>query len=93
MSSSGPSSEGESQMRDEECLCMAAFRIDETAKRIAMLADRVPEPELRRALHTIRDRLVSEEQALHRATSCNPSKGVNKGPEDGTMTSGRQTSV
>jgi hypothetical protein len=46
---------------------MAVFRIHETAKRIAMLADRTQDPALRCALHAIRERLANEEQALRTA--------------------------
>ena len=59
-----PPDEGESQMHNQECLRMAAFRIRETAKRIAMLADRAQDPALRRDLHALRDRFLNEEQAL-----------------------------
>ena len=61
---SGPSGEGESQMGDQECLRMAAFRIHEAANRIAALADRARNPALRRDLLTIRGRLLTEEQEL-----------------------------
>lgn len=59
-----PPGEGESQMHNQECLRMAAFRIRETAKRIAMLAERAQDPALRRDLHAIRERLLNEEEAL-----------------------------
>jgi hypothetical protein len=51
-------------MHNQECLRMAAFRIRETAKRIAMLAGRAQDPALRRDLHAIRERLLNEEPAL-----------------------------
>jgi hypothetical protein len=63
-SGSGLSGRGESQMADQECLHMAAFRIKETANRIATLARRARNPALRRALLAIRERLLSEEQQL-----------------------------
>ena len=59
-----PAGEGESQMNNEECLRMAAFRIHETARRIAMLADRTQDPALRRDLHALRERLLDDERAL-----------------------------
>jgi hypothetical protein len=59
-----PAGEGESQRHNEECLEMAAFRIGETAKRIAVLADRTQDPALRRDLHALRERLLNEERAL-----------------------------
>ena len=58
-----PSDEGEAQ-HEEECLQMAAFRIHETANRIALLAERAKDPALRRALHALHKRLLNEEQAL-----------------------------
>jgi hypothetical protein len=51
-------------MHEDECLQMAAFRIRETAKRIAVLADRTQDPALRRDLHALRERLLDEERAL-----------------------------
>ena len=59
-----PAGGGESQMDEEECLHMAAFRIRETAKRIAVLADRTQDPALRRDLLALRERLLNEERAL-----------------------------
>ena len=64
-----PPGEGESQMHDEECLRMAAFRIRETAKRIAMLADRAQDPALRRDLHALRERLLNEERRCSRRSA------------------------
>ena len=61
---SGSGRSGESQMGDQECLRMAAFRIHETANRIAALADRARNPALRRDLLAIRGRLLNEEQGL-----------------------------
>jgi len=63
-SSDDPTGEGESQMHEDECLQMAAFRIRETAKRIAVLADRTQDPALRRELQALRERLLDEERAL-----------------------------
>jgi hypothetical protein len=51
-------------MHEDECLQMAAFRIRETAKRIAVLADRTQDPALRRELQALRERLLDEERAL-----------------------------
>jgi hypothetical protein len=59
-----PPDEGESQMHNQECLRMAAFHIRETAKRIALMADRAQDPALRRDLLAISERLLHEEQAL-----------------------------
>ena len=62
-SGSGPSA-GESQMGDQECVRMAAFRIHDAANRIAALADRARNLALRRDLLAIRGRLLNEEQVL-----------------------------
>ena len=61
---SAPPGEGESRMDTQECLRMAAFRIRETANRIAMLADRTQDPALRRDLQAVQERLLDEERAL-----------------------------
>lgn len=55
---------GESQIRDEERYRMAAFRIRETANRIATLANGAHDPALRRELLAVRERLLEEERAL-----------------------------
>ena len=56
--------EGESQMGDQECVRMAAFRIHETANRIDTLAQRARNPALRRDLLAVRERLLNEEREL-----------------------------
>ena len=63
-SSPVPAGEGQSQRHYEETLEMAAFRISETAKRIAVLAERTQNPALRRDLHALHERLLNEERAL-----------------------------
>jgi hypothetical protein len=52
------------QMRDEECLRMAAFRLGETAKRIAALAGRAQDPALRNNLLAIHEQLLKQEREL-----------------------------
>jgi hypothetical protein len=54
----------ESQIRDEELYRMAAFRIRETANRIAKLANGAHDPALRSELTGVCERLLSEERAL-----------------------------
>lgn len=56
--------EGKAELHDEECLRMAAFRIRETAKRIAVLADRIQDPARRRDLRALHERLLNEERGL-----------------------------
>jgi hypothetical protein len=63
-SGSGRPGGGESKMDDQECLRMAAFRINETANRIATLAQSAENPALRRGLLAIRERLLNEEREL-----------------------------
>lgn len=63
-SGSGRPGGGESKIDDQECLRMAAFRINETANRIDTLAHRARNPVLRRDLLAIRERLVNEEREL-----------------------------
>ena len=55
------------QMHDEECLRMAAFRLRETAKQLAMLAGRAQDPVLRNTLLAIHKQLLNQEGEL-RAT-------------------------
>ena len=52
------------KIRDEELYRMAAFRIRETANRIATLANSVRDDTLRAELHSVCQRLLSEERAL-----------------------------
>lgn len=55
---------GESHIREEEVYRMAAFRIRETANRIATLANGVRDDALRTALLQACERLLSEERTL-----------------------------
>jgi hypothetical protein len=55
---------GESKIRNEELYRMAAFRIRETANRIATLANSVRDEALRAELLAVCERLLSEERAL-----------------------------
>lgn len=55
---------GESHSRDEEVFRMAAFRIRETAKRVATLAHSARSANLRRELLDVCERLLAEEAAL-----------------------------
>ena len=57
-------SRGEAQIRDEELYRMAAFRIRETANRIAKLANGAQDPALRSELSGVCERLLNEERAL-----------------------------
>lgn len=59
----------ESQIRHEEIFRMAAFRIRETANRIATLARSVRDPALRRELSAVCERLLEEERTLVALTS------------------------
>jgi hypothetical protein len=59
---SGPG--GESQIREEEVYRMAAFRIRETANRIATLANSARDEALRRELLLVCERLLAEEREL-----------------------------
>jgi hypothetical protein len=63
-SGSGRPGGDESHMGGQECVRMAAFHINETAKRIATLAQRARNPTLRRDLLAIQKRLLKEEQEL-----------------------------
>jgi hypothetical protein len=54
----------ESQIRAEEVCRMAAFRIRETANRIATLANSARDDALRRILLATCERLLAEERAL-----------------------------
>jgi hypothetical protein len=56
--------EAESQIRDEELYRMAAFRIRETANRIATLANSTQDEALRRELSAVCERLLNEEREL-----------------------------
>jgi hypothetical protein len=66
--SSAPAEPGEqpaeSHIRDEEVFRMAAFRIRETANRIATLANSTRSDALRRELLVVCERLHAEEAAL-----------------------------
>jgi hypothetical protein len=64
----GDSSRGE-PIRDQEICRMAAFRIRETANRIATLANNAADDALRRDLLTLCQRLLAEERALLRLTA------------------------
>ncbi len=55
---------GEPQIRDEELFRMAAFRIRETANRIATLANSAQDAQLRSELIAACDRLLEEERRL-----------------------------
>lgn len=55
---------GESQIRDEEVYRMAAFRIRETANRVATLANSSQDDELRHTLLQVCERLLGEERDL-----------------------------
>jgi len=55
---------GESQIREIEVYRMAAFRIRETANRIATLANSARDDGLRRELQRVYERLLSEERSL-----------------------------
>jgi hypothetical protein len=55
---------GESQIREVEVYRMAAFRIRETANRIATLANSARDDGLRRELQRVHERLLSEERGL-----------------------------
>ena len=57
-------SEPNEKIRDEELYRMAAFRIRETANRIATLANSVRDDTLRAELQSVCQRLLSEERAL-----------------------------
>lgn len=59
----------ESQIRNEELFRMAAFRIRETANRIATLAHSASDPALRSELLIVCDRLLEEEGRLLALTS------------------------
>jgi len=52
------------RLRDREICRMAAFRIRETANRIATLANSAQDENLRRALKVLNQRLMCEEHAL-----------------------------
>jgi hypothetical protein len=54
----------ESHIRAEEVYRMAAFRIHETANRIAMLANSAHDDDMRRALLVSCERLLAEERDL-----------------------------
>jgi len=56
--------EAETQIRDEELYRMAAFRIRETANRIATLANSAQDETLRRELSAVCERLLKEEREL-----------------------------
>lgn len=56
----------ESQIRSEELYRMAAFRIRETANRIATLANSARDAALRAELRIVYERLLDEERALLR---------------------------
>jgi hypothetical protein len=58
------SAAAESQIRNEEIFRMAAFRIRETANRIATLANSARDPALRRELLVVCERLLEEERRL-----------------------------
>lgn len=58
----------DAQMRDEELCRMAAFRIRETANRIACLANSAQDERLRRELIAVCERLVREEHNLLAST-------------------------
>jgi len=52
------------RMRDEECLRSAAFRLRETADRMAILALRAQDPALRDSLLAIREELLKHQRRL-----------------------------
>jgi hypothetical protein len=58
--------DAESQIRSEELYRMAAFRIRETANRIATLANSARDEGLRAELRIVYERLLDEERALLR---------------------------
>lgn len=59
----------ESQIRSEEIFRMAAFRIRETANRIATLSHSARDPALQRELQIVCERLLEEERRLLELTS------------------------
>lgn len=63
-SSGTASSAGESNIRTQELYRMAAFRIRETANRIATLANSARDETMRRALVATCERLLEEERRL-----------------------------
>jgi len=54
----------DAQMRDQELCRMAAFRLRETANRIATLANSAADERLRSTLIAVCDRLLQEEREL-----------------------------
>jgi len=60
----GDTSHDEGKFRHDELCRMAAFRIRETANRIATLANSVHEASLRRELLGVCERLLAEERDL-----------------------------
>jgi hypothetical protein len=61
---SGTGATGESQMVEEEVYRIAAFRIRETANRIATLANSARDEALRSTLRLVCERLLGEEREL-----------------------------
>jgi hypothetical protein len=54
----------EAKIRDAEIYRMAAFRVRESANRIAVLGYGAEDPALRRELAAVCERLIDEERAL-----------------------------